>query len=70
LRGFGNQPTPGSRNRDGHTAQLEGETPDMGWLVAIFVLPLLFVVGMTIAVKLTFLLLRLLFAPARVLSWW
>lgn len=37
----------------------------MGWLVAIIVLPLLFIIGMTIAVlKLPFLLLRLLFAPA------
>jgi hypothetical protein len=43
----------------------------MGWLVAIIVLPLLFIVGASIAVlKLTFLLLRLLFAPARVLSRW
>ena len=41
----------------------------MGWLVAIIVLPLLFVVGATITVmKLTFLLLRLVFAPARSLS--
>jgi hypothetical protein len=41
----------------------------MGWLVAIIVVPILFIVGATIAVlKLTFLLLRLLFAPARALS--
>jgi hypothetical protein len=41
----------------------------MGWLVAIIVLPLLFVIGATIGVlKLTFLLLRLLFAPARALG--
>jgi hypothetical protein len=43
----------------------------MGWVVAIIVLPLLFVVGATVAVlKLAFLLLRLVFAPARVLSRW
>jgi hypothetical protein len=41
----------------------------MGWLVAIIVLPLLFIVGATVAVlKLTFLLLRLVFAPARTLG--
>jgi hypothetical protein len=41
----------------------------MGWLVAIIVLPILFVIGATIAgLKLTFLFLRLLFAPARFLS--
>lgn len=40
----------------------------MGWLVAIIVLPLLFVVGATIAVfKLTALLLRLVFVPAALL---
>jgi hypothetical protein len=43
----------------------------MGWLVEIMVLPLLLIVGATVAVlKLTFLLLRLLFAPARALGRW
>jgi hypothetical protein len=43
----------------------------MGWLVAIIVLPILFVIGATVAVlKLTFMLLRLVFAPARAISRW
>jgi hypothetical protein len=43
----------------------------MGRLVAIIVLPLLFIVGATVAVlKLAFLLVRLLFAPARAISRW
>ena len=43
----------------------------MGWLVAIIVLPILFVIGATVAVlKLAFLLLRLVFAPARAFSRW
>jgi hypothetical protein len=37
----------------------------MGWLVAIIVLPLLFVIGMTVLVcKLFRMLLRFVFAPA------
>jgi hypothetical protein len=41
----------------------------MGWVIAIIVLPLLFIVVTTVAViKLTFLLLRLVFAPAGALS--
>jgi hypothetical protein len=41
----------------------------MGIVIAIIVAPILFIVGATIAVfKLAFLLLRLVFAPARWLS--